>query len=444
MFYEDSFEINVPDFPTMSASQRGLRNVNDIMRSEHRPEAFPRETVKPSAMKATTIYLVGLSDEPLALARSAAEAAFPSASIFSFRSVADALRTGETGRLELLVLSGADAGEIGLATQATVADDRPRWAVIVLGHGPSDLADMISPEACRPAVLAQLLRSVVMQHELLRENLQLRGDLKTIARRLNHDLRSPLNCLNLNCELIDELLDADAAEVRSQVGVIRKSLGEIGQLIERYSEILLASTDPAPATDVAMDAVVACVLRQFEQEGIAVQQPPAWPRVRGVAEWLEIIWWNLISNALKHGSPGAPIGLGWRNDGDALRFLGGESWSRGAVGTGGRIVPEVRPVAWPEPPWRRALPGSAPRFAPGWSLRLCPAGQRGVRVFLHSSRRRYRRGFAGLETSDRVSPGLTPGARSLRAASSDWMLTGLVNCRRKPAAWLRLTSSSVP
>ena len=52
-----------------------------------------------------------------------------------------------------------------------------------------DLTETVPPEDWNAALLAHVFRATFLQHELLRENLQLRGDLKTIARRV--DARRP-------------------------------------------------------------------------------------------------------------------------------------------------------------------------------------------------------------------------------------------------------------
>jgi two-component system sensor histidine kinase KdpD len=65
----------------------------------------------------------------------------------------------------------------------------------------------------------------------------------------------------------------------------------------------------------------------------AVTEPPSWPVVWGVPAWLEMIWWHLLVNSLKHGGPNGRIELGWAAQKDSLRF-----W----VSDNGPGVPEAR------------------------------------------------------------------------------------------------------
>ncbi len=296
------------------------------------------------SMKATAIFLVELPERTRELIREAAPLAFLEAQLIAVRSVWEAAQHIIPDRRQLLILSDRDEAEIGRAAHAMDGDEQPRWATLVLGRNSSDLVESIPLEECTPQLLARLFRALLMQQELLRENLRLRGDLKTLGRRLGHDLRSPLNCLHLNCELMDTLLREDPSMVKTQIDVIRTSIPELAQLIERFSEIITASAEPLPATDVPMDAVVAFVLRQLQspidQARAAVQSPVYWPKVKGVAEWLTVIWWNLIMNALKHRWPGTPIQLGWKDENRSVRF-----W----VANHGTAVPaELEGVLFPQ------------------------------------------------------------------------------------------------
>jgi signal transduction histidine kinase len=101
-------------------------------------------------------------------------------------------------------------------------------------------------------------------------------------------------------------------------------MAEISQMIERVCDLLNASTDPRPATAVSMEDVIDAVLSQLEAEiqqgGVIVERPASWPQVRGVARWIEVIWRNLIINAIQHSEPSKPINLGWNRSSEGLRF----------------------------------------------------------------------------------------------------------------------------
>jgi signal transduction histidine kinase len=274
-------------------------------------------------MKSTTVYLVQLTESAREMAMQAAREALPRAQLVPARSVSEAAQLPGQG-LQLLVLGSASEADIGLAAQTLDARELPRWAVVRLGRTPSDLVETVPPEDCSVRMLARIFRSALLQHELLRENLQLRGDLKTISRRLNHDIRTPLGCINTVCSLIKELSSTGSQSPRDPAGVIRDSATEVGVLLDRVTTILRASSEPLPASPVSMGPLVNKALEQLQpaidRAGLKIRQPAEWPEVSGVDAWIEFIWSNLIDNTTRHGNRNGIVQLGWEARGTDIRF----------------------------------------------------------------------------------------------------------------------------
>lgn len=275
-------------------------------------------------MKPTTVFLTHIPPAARESAATAARATFPHADIVSADSVADALEKSAIGR-QLLILGNPSESEVGQAVQALDDAEMPRWAVVTLGGAPSDVAEVVPPEEWSAATLGRAFRSALLQHDLLRENLRLRGDIKTVARRISHDIRTPLGCIHTMCELLKEVPPENTESLREMASVIRNATGEVGHLIDRVSFALRASIEPTPPGPVCMGAVVDSALNllcnDLRAAGRTVEQPPEWPSVDGVPAWLEVIWWNLVDNALRHGDSSAPIRIGWARDGESFRFF---------------------------------------------------------------------------------------------------------------------------
>jgi len=275
-------------------------------------------------MKNTSVFLVQLSNPMLGVAKQAAETVFPGATYLSANTVAEAEENVVHGR-QLIVLGDVDEAEINTAAQLTDGEDLPRWAVVAIGRRSTVLAESLPPHLeYNTQLLGRVFRSVVLQHELLRENLSLRGDLKTVAHRFSHDLRSPLNCIHITSELMKELSANHEPQFQAQIEAIQNSVFETFKIIDRFAYVLNASTEPLPFTPISMHTVVSRVLAKLEEEnleiGVNVELPPNWPVVDGVAQWLEQVWKNLISNALQHGLPSKPIKLGWNQNNETWRF----------------------------------------------------------------------------------------------------------------------------
>jgi signal transduction histidine kinase len=282
-------------------------------------------------MKDLTIYFVQLAGPARATAEEAARDLWPHARFVSVQTVSEAARLAPAAA-ELLVLGQPDEVEAAIAAQTLDAGELPRWATVCLDGGAADIAETIAPADWNVPLLTRVFRSAVLQQELLRENLRLRGDLKTIARRITHDARTPLGCIRMVCELLRDAPAGTADGLRDNIDVILTSTAEVSALVDRVSSLIRASLEPVPASVFGMSTVVEHVLQQLQPEieasGRKIRQPAQWPEAEGVPAWVEVIWWNLVRNAITHGSADGHVQLGWKREDGALRF-----WvsSQGAV-----------------------------------------------------------------------------------------------------------------
>jgi len=160
--------------------------------------------------------------------------------------------------------------------------------------------------------------------ELERDNARLRGDLLTLATRFSHDLRTPLGAIVSTAEAVKEVLATHDPSALPLADSLLVSAEEMTQLIKQVSFIARASASPLPKTSVHMAEAVFPALQRLEGRMLkrrsTVLEPPSWPVVPGVLAWLEVVWWHLLLNALKHGGENCRIELGWNKLDDTLRF----------------------------------------------------------------------------------------------------------------------------
>jgi signal transduction histidine kinase len=283
-----------------------------------------------------TIHLVRLPDALRETCAQAARAIYPKAAIRPATDVAAALQDPAGGR-ELLVFGGVDEQEGGRASQALDAGDLPRWAVVHLGRETSDLFETVPPEDWNVRQLSRIFRSALMQHDLLRENLCLRGDIKTVARRVTHDLRTPIGCILTVCEALKDPTQGGLA-ASDTLDAIRLSAQELTKLTDQMSLVLKATLEPVPPLVIGMGPILTQVIAELPADlarrGTRLRQPSAWPEAVGVPAWVEFIWAQLIQNALRHGARTGAVQLGWDQYGREIRF-----W----ITSPGAIAPALRP-----------------------------------------------------------------------------------------------------
>jgi len=275
----------------------------------------------------SSIRIVGHGGDSARIATSAARRDFPQAVVTRTGELSEIGVQEFTAGTELLVLLAPSNGD--LERIANTLDPRgwPRWAAIAqsAAEAPADSHVItLPPEDWSEAVLMLGYRAAVRLQKLKSSNAQFAGDIRTVTRRMGHDMRSPLNSILTSSEaMLDP--DEDPTSPRAVFAQsIATSVSEVMQLFERMSFVLRATTNPLPRQTVIMEEVVWGALQRLESRmlhaGITVSQPPKWPVVEGVPTWLDAIWSSLLINSLEHGGSNKKIELGWEQLPKDYRF----------------------------------------------------------------------------------------------------------------------------
>jgi two-component system sensor histidine kinase/response regulator len=184
------------------------------------------------------------------------------------------------------------------------------------------------PEGLRAAAWDELQRS----QEQLREYvaaLQVRNtELEAYAHMVAHDLRDPLTIIVTTSDLITHIPNLKRKELLRDLNQIRFTAYEMNRIINSLLLFAEVSKAEAPAERVNMAWVVANVWDRFSyiirERKAQVDLPESWPEAIGYAPWIEEVWANYLSNALKHGGrpPRVELGASPQPDG-MVRF-----WTR--------------------------------------------------------------------------------------------------------------------
>ncbi len=140
-------------------------------------------------------------------------------------------------------------------------------------------------------------------------------DLDAFAHTVAHDLKNPLNLILGFAEFLE--VDARTvldAETREYLGLIARSGRKMNNIV---NELLLlagvrkvdAPLAPVDMADVVFEAQHR-VYYMIEESKAELVQPESWPWAMGYAPWVEEVWVNYMSNALKYGGRPPRIELG--------------------------------------------------------------------------------------------------------------------------------------
>ena len=171
----------------------------------------------------------------------------------------------------------------------------------------------------------QLLQRIA-QLEADAAELKARNDeLDAFAHTVAHDLRTPLNWVNGYIELL--IKDWDILNDNERIEYAHATHHGAQMMSNIINELLLlASLNDSDVVykTVSMEPVLRrAKLRlqpMFRQYNAELIVPPSFPTVFGYGPWIEGVWVNYISNAIKYGGTPPQIEIGYFDQQDSVRF----------------------------------------------------------------------------------------------------------------------------
>jgi signal transduction histidine kinase len=142
------------------------------------------------------------------------------------------------------------------------------------------------------------------------------AELDAFSHTVAHDLKTPLSLLTgYTSYMAAGEVANDSAQLDWCVRAIGQSARKMHNIID---ELLLLSSvrkvDEVAVQPLDMDEIVSEVLIRLSdliaQENAEILKPDNWPIAWGYAQWIEEVWANYVSNALKYGGTPPRIELG--------------------------------------------------------------------------------------------------------------------------------------
>ncbi len=159
----------------------------------------------------------------------------------------------------------------------------------------------------QPAGRLIVLRDITARKQAERERERLIEELDAYAHTVAHDLKNPLALIVGTVEAI-QLVGSEWPEVKRQQHL--DTVARTGRNMANIIDALLLLASVRGVRDVEthpldMASIVANVqdrlAGQIADSQAAITVPDEWPGVRGFGPWIEEIWANYISNAIKYG-----------------------------------------------------------------------------------------------------------------------------------------------
>jgi PAS domain S-box-containing protein len=142
-------------------------------------------------------------------------------------------------------------------------------------------------------------------------------DLETYAHTVAHDLKNPLGSLIGFSEILEDDDVTDELKAES-ISIIKSSSEQMVQIVSvrRIEDIKLSRID----TKSIIDKLLFRLNNQIVERGGIIHYPKVWPEAQGYEPWIEEVWANYISNALKYGGTPPEITLGADKEDGYVKF----------------------------------------------------------------------------------------------------------------------------
>lgn len=173
-----------------------------------------------------------------------------------------------------------------------------------------------------------VLRDITARKQAELEREQLISELNAYAQTVAHDLKSPLGLMVNAAEFLDMEGGSLSEDKQSQYRNIIIRMGrKMNGIIE--SLLLLArlrESDFVPITTLDMAPLVEDALERVshhrDEHAAVIILPDQWPEAMGYGPWVEEVWANYLSNAIKYGGEQPQVKVGGERTADGMvRFF---------------------------------------------------------------------------------------------------------------------------
>jgi len=152
-------------------------------------------------------------------------------------------------------------------------------------------------------------------------------DLEAFAQTVAHELKTPLSIMLGNSYLLGK---KEYQESPIKIEEVARQITETSLKMDNIIQEMLQLTSQRPSEKAQiqpldMNEIVTETLQQLDhlitERQAKIKTPTVWPTVQGYGPWIEKVWINYISNALKYGGNAPEIELGAEQEANGhIRF----------------------------------------------------------------------------------------------------------------------------
>jgi PAS domain S-box-containing protein len=181
-------------------------------------------------------------------------------------------------------------------------------------------------DAGRMVAVEGIARDVTQRKQMEEEREQMIADLDSFAHTVAHDLKGPLSVILSYGELLspERIPDLDQETIVECATVINEYAAKMNNIIQELFLLSSVRSDEVTIRPFAMGPVVTAALDRLaymiNEKEATITTPDTWPNAVGYEGWVEAVWVNYLSNALKYGGSPPSIELGANEQEKKVRF----------------------------------------------------------------------------------------------------------------------------
>ena len=154
----------------------------------------------------------------------------------------------------------------------------------------------------------QLIREIEKREKLIE-------DLDAFSYTVAHDLKNSLGSVYSSTEILEEGIEEQDLKLLSNItGVIKDTAGKAIHITKELLLLAKVSHQEMELKPLDMKAIIEEAQERLQQmideSGAEVTVAGLWPQVLGHAPWIEEVWVNYLSNAIKYGGTPPKIEIG--------------------------------------------------------------------------------------------------------------------------------------
>ena len=160
----------------------------------------------------------------------------------------------------------------------------------------------------------------------IKQREKLIDDLDSFAHTVAHDLKNSLGSIVSSCDVMEESIKDNETKLATEIaGLIKASASKTLQITQELLILATVSHQEISKSNLDMKRIFQEAKSQLQDlihaKNAKITEPENWPIAIGYASWVEEIWTNYLSNAIKYGGNPPEIEVGAdKTNNNQIRF----------------------------------------------------------------------------------------------------------------------------